>query len=560
MSKVGLPLCKPKGASSGRLLPSRAFVALLLIGCPPSSQPDADRALEERGAALIADHTPERAQLVSIAERLTARAAQSEPELATRRLTLAAELLARSFRRGHEEADARAAISLYAVLAESEGPEACEASVRRAQLAAEIERDPELLYRELHHAKSKFVDAPCALDLETSLSRLQAFAADAASLQPKNLDTGGRRGGEGVAGGLTEAGREAVTPARAPLEPTGPLRIEAIDPYGSKDRARIVITLNGEARFQTHSLPRSQTAPARIYIDMTDVAADAREIPVGGIVERLRLAPRDATSRLVLDLTAPATHRVFSLPEPSRLVIDVASESTEKPPSPPGAPRPIRRVAIDPGHGGHDPGAVGPSGLREKDVALDIAHRVAPILARELGIITLLTRDDDRFVPLPERTARANAFHADLFISIHCNASESSSARGVATFVFDTTRDENLARIAARENAISLAASLGLDSAGTLGPREVGARSRKLAELLDRATMASLQPKWADTSSFGVKAAGFFVLVGAEMPSVLFETSFISNPVEEARLGTPDYRQKLADAIVNAVKAYREGR
>ena len=96
---------------------------------------------------------------------------------------------------------------------------------------------------------------------------------------------------------------------------------------------------------------------------------------------------------------------------------------------------------LDPGHGGHDPGASGPSGLREKDVTLDIAHRAAPLIARELGISTLLTRDSDDYVALDERTARANAFQADLFVSIHCNASEDGAGRGVMTFVLDDSRD-----------------------------------------------------------------------------------------------------------------------
>ncbi len=121
----------------------------------------------------------------------------------------------------------------------------------------------------------------------------------------------------------------------------------------------------------------------------------------------------------------------------------------------PGTPREVRRIAVDPGHGGNDSGAVGPTGLKEKDVTLDIAHRVAPLLAHELGVETLLTRDNDAYVPLDLRAARANTFHADLFISIHCNASENGAARGVQTFILDEARDPDgvAARVAARENA-----------------------------------------------------------------------------------------------------------
>ncbi len=118
-----------------------------------------------------------------------------------------------------------------------------------------------------------------------------------------------------------------------------------------------------------------------------------------------------------------------------------------------GGTREVRRIAIDPGHGGTDAGAVGPTGLREKDVTLDIAHRVAPLLAHELKIETLLTRDNDAYVPLDLRAARANAFHADLFVSIHCNASENGKATGVQTFILDEAREGAAARLAARENA-----------------------------------------------------------------------------------------------------------
>jgi len=216
-------------------------------------------------------------------------------------------------------------------------------------------------------------------------------------------------------------------------------------------------------------------------------------------------------------------------------------------------------VAIDPGHGGTDPGATGPGGLKEKDVTLDIAHRVAPVLSREMGVSTMLTRDDDRYVPLEERAARANAFHADLFVSVHCNASENSSGRGVQSYVLDTSRDDIAMKVAARENA-STAATLPGAILSQLRSADLGSQSQHLAALIQQSSMASLRERYADTPNGGVHAAAFYVLVGTEMPAVLFETSFISSPIEETRLATADYRQKLADAIANAIRAFREGR
>jgi N-acetylmuramoyl-L-alanine amidase len=246
------------------------------------------------------------------------------------------------------------------------------------------------------------------------------------------------------------------------------------------------------------------------------------------------------------------------VPEPFRLVIDVAK------PSAPLATREVKRVVLDPGHGGHDPGAIGPTGLREKDVALDIAHRAAPLIARELGISTLLTRDTDVFVPLEERTARANGFGADLFVSIHCNATERSGGSGVMTFVLDDARDQVATRIAAVENSGSTEGASELARAMSAtrqsGDRVSDARSTEFAGLLQRAAMASLAPSYPDVPDGGVKRAGFYVLAGARMPAVLFETSFISSVRDETRFNTGDFRQKLADAIVNAIRAYKEGR
>ena len=204
--------------------------------------------------------------------------------------------------------------------------------------------------------------------------------------------------------------------------------------------------------------------------------------------------------------------------------------------------------------------------LREKDVTLDIAHRVAPLLAHELKIETLLTRDNDVYVPLDLRAARANAFHADLFVSIHCNASENGKATGVQTFILDEAREGSAARVAARENAQRSLKDddvKGADLSLILSNLNVGdmtARSRHVADLLQRSALGSLMPRYPDTRDQGIKTAGFYVLVGAEMPAVLFETAFISNPDDEGKLATADYRQKLADSIANAIKAYKAGK
>jgi len=343
----------------------------------------------------------------------------------------------------------------------------------------------------------------------------------------------------------------------------GPARITSIERYGARDAARIVVFMTHPTTFEVGFIGKqaSDRGP-RVFVDIARATYKGNtSFDVGGIVERVRVGHQPGATRIVLDLQSTVYRRVFYLPEPFRLVIDVSSEPPPAPNHTQAGPRSIRRVVIDPGHGGHDPGAVGPGGLREKDVTLDIAHRAAPLVARELGIVTLLTRDGDQFVPLDERTARANAFQADLFVSVHCNASEDGRGAGVMSFVLDESRDAVASGIAARENAASAAAAAELASAlGQVIDAASRARSLHFAELLQRSAMASLTPSYPDAVDQGVRRAGFYVLAGARMPAVLFEVSFISNPAGETRLNTSDYRQKLADSIVNAVRAYRDGK
>ncbi|MEM9697096.1 MAG: N-acetylmuramoyl-L-alanine amidase, partial [Myxococcota bacterium] len=351
------------------------------------------------------------------------------------------------------------------------------------------------------------------------------------------------------------------------------VRLLDVQTYGFEQAARVVLKLDGPTTYTVGALKPSGDRGHRVFLDLAQTRFGKVETKPEGLVEAVRLGKRkDRGSRVVLDLKAEVRKRIYYLPDPFRVVIDLVSTAVE-PPSSAEDGRvkrrrpPIRRVALDPGHGGWDGGAVGPTGLREKDVVLDIAHRAAPALATELGIDTLITRDTDAFIELDERTAKANAFRADLFVSIHCNATESGEARGFEVFILDPSRasaKRSLGAVA-RENRFAkgerqlspaeLDAQLSTVAKGLLSSSNTE-RSRHFADLLRRSTSASLSERFPDTTDHGLKTAGFFVLVGAHMPAVLYETSFVSNPEDEARLATADYRQKLADAIVNAVRAY----
>ena len=324
--------------------------------------------------------------------------------------------------------------------------------------------------------------------------------------------------------------------------------------------ARVVVHLDRSSRFRVGDVGSKTGQGARTFVELdgVELGGTSRDTALGGIVSHIVAEATSTGSRVALDLGGPAYRRVFHLLEPFRIVIDIAKNPPGS--TPKGAERAVDRVAIDAGHGGNDPGALGPSGLREKDVTLAIAHKLAPMLMRQ-GIQVALTRDDDRYVTLEERTARANAFGADLFVSIHCNAAENKTRRGVETYVLDTTTSDMAGRVAARENATSQAASNEVAQLlASMRLADQSTRSTRFAELLQRAGLASLGTHYADILDGGVHHAAFYVLVGARMPAVLFETSYISHALDEQRLGSADYQQRLADGIANAVKAYREGR
>jgi N-acetylmuramoyl-L-alanine amidase len=501
-------------------------------------------------------------EAVARADRLAVEAARASGGKSAELYVAAADLRERSYRLEHKEADALEAAELLAAAARAAPARRCELELREATLEAERRADPAGGYRRLYAERVRAADLRCRDALDRALLGLAAYRPAPAVLREIESGAAAVAGTNSTATEITSASRPVTGPVVVPSavpRPAGPVSVTRIERYGAKDAARVVVHLSAPAQFQVTTLEASPGAPPRIVVDLPNVTyGGERAFTVGGLVERLRIGAESARTRVVVDLASPAYRKVFYLPEPFRLVIDVAKSA---PLAAGQGTRSVRRVVLDPGHGGHDPGAAGPSGLKEKDVTLDIAHRAAPLLARELGVSTLLTRDGDVFVALDERTARANAFGADLLISIHCNASEDGGGHGVMTFVLDESPDSMAARVAARENAASTQAGSELAAAlSQFLDRGTLARSEHFAGLLQRSTIASLGQRYPDVPDLGVRRAGFYVLAGAAMPAVLFESSFISNLRGEVRLNTADYRGKLADGIVNAVRAYQSGK
>jgi len=322
---------------------------------------------------------------------------------------------------------------------------------------------------------------------------------------------------------------------------------------------RVVVEASGSFEFEIQE--ERQEVRARL----SGLAlAGARTEEVGdGLVRQVHLAQsdREALLRVALEGARVETRRLV-LGEPYRLVLDfhrVKAPRTDGAQQPQAYP--LRHIVLDAGHGGHDPGASGPSGLQEKEVVLDVTKRLARLLAEGLDVKVTLTRTGDYFVPLRERTAFANAQRADLFVSIHANAHRASVSEGVETYFLSSEATDNEARqVAAHENEVI---------------KLEGGNSRAQAEMLKTILWDLAQSEFQEESSRmaetvlesmtrvlgianrGVKQAGFYVLGGAAMPAILVEIGFLTNPREERKLRDPQFREQVARAIYAGLAEYR---
>ena len=220
----------------------------------------------------------------------------------------------------------------------------------------------------------------------------------------------------------------------------------------------------------------------------------------------------------------------------------------------------IGKIVIDPGHGGHDTGTIGPDGLEEKDLVVDVGRRLGKLLETRMGAEVVYTRKDDTFIPLETRTAIANRERADLFVSIHANSSHDSSARGIETYYLNFTSSPDALEVAARENAVSEKSIYELgDLVKKIALKEKIEESHEFATNVQQALHSGLAMKGSGIRDRGVKKAPFIVLIGANMPSILAEISFVSNPTDERKLQTPEYRQRIAESLYRGIAKYASG-
>ena len=351
--------------------------------------------------------------------------------------------------------------------------------------------------------------------------------------------------------------------------------------WSNPSYTRIVVDADNDIVF-SHKLLKKDSSihkPKRLYVDLNHarLKKDIQKIvPINDDLLIDARAGQFAANqvRVVVDIKSFKTYKIFSLKNPFRIVIDIWGEVTapakpvlkaktkyEKLPRGALAKQlalGVSRIVIDPGHGGKDYGAPGfQKGIYEKDVTLKIARRLAKKIREELGCEVIMTRNSDRYLTLEERTAIANTKNADLFISIHANAARDKRAYGIETFYLNLATDNDAILVAARENATSTKNISDLQTILTdLMQNAKINESSRLAVYVQKSMTRFLEDHYSRVRGKGVKQAPFYVLLGAQMPAILIETSFISNPRECRRLMSTGYQDRMSEAIVQGIKEY----
>lgn len=352
---------------------------------------------------------------------------------------------------------------------------------------------------------------------------------------------------------------------------SGKVLVKGIRYWSNEDYTRIVIDLNKNAKFEKHWLKENKklNLPPRLFVDIynSDVSKNIPDtINVkDGLISRIRWGKfKDDVTRVVLDTISVEDFTVFQLVNPARIVIDVSGKGDVKSyvvknnknekynntlASVFGLK--VKTVVIDPGHGGKDPGC-NYYGLKEKDIVLDIGLYLRELLRKKTHLKVLMTRDRDIFIPLEERTAFANKHKADIFVSIHVNASRNRRAKGVETYVLNVTKDKSALEVAAFENQAT-EKSLS-DLQGIL--KDIILNSKLEESLILAKNVQDNLVSQIKSVNLGVKQAPFYVLVGAKMPSILVETGFLSNKSEARKFATKRYREQIAEGIFDGLMSY----
>ena len=357
------------------------------------------------------------------------------------------------------------------------------------------------------------------------------------------------------------------------VEALADYRVENVSWDSYSDYTQISLQVPKEAGY----IAKDLSDPPRLLINLypAKLTFPKKEIEIKDkFVQRVRLSQdSEHVVKIVLDLTNPEyTYSIFSLEEPSRLIINIRGsredlvadllrkeESSISLPEVPSKKKEekvgIYRIILDPGHGGRDPGAIGPTGLQEKEVTLSIARKLSQLIREKMGLEVYLTRKDDRFVSLDQRAEIANQLNGDIFLSIHANAGFDKQAKGVETFFNSRyTYGEGAEMVAARENSVAESGDVPPEVKMILWDliqNQYRSESNDLSHFIQRELSKS-----TGLEDRGVKSARFYVLRGVAMPACLIEVGFISNPWEEKELKKDSFRTKIALGIFNGLRNY----
>lgn len=373
----------------------------------------------------------------------------------------------------------------------------------------------------------------------------------------------------------------ALLAPAAPVQAAEPIRIVRVRHASADEYTRIVIDLSRHASFKWGELPADseRALPGRVYVDLNGVVLEDGRVlglrPADGRVRLLRAGQHKAdAARIVVELESEAKAKVFSLPQPARIVIDLSGPrkavvAKEEPEQAPEVLPSVRtdeklRIIIDPGHGGRDPGARGRGGLSEKSVVLEVAQRLAAKIRLGVPAEVDLTRYGDSFAALGERKDLANDRKADFFISIHANASDTRRVRGIETYYLKNTDDRATLRLASLENGVDMILRDGDASADADLPYIISdlaqghkeQESLRLARHVQSELVRHLRTRYSGVDSLGDKQGPFLVLDGTHMPSILVEIGFLTHEVEGARLGSPAYREAVAEGLYRGLRSY----
>jgi len=364
----------------------------------------------------------------------------------------------------------------------------------------------------------------------------------------------------------------------AAAQPDSRVEIHNLRYHTHPSFTRIVVDIG---RLREYTFNRL-SGPDRLYVDILQARLNpilhGKSIPIQNqYLKRIRIAQKNpSTVRIAADLEAERIdhYNIFHLPDPFRVVIDIypktalpkgGSVSSPQPAEPTASGYSIarqlglgvRRVVIDPGHGGKDPGCIGKKGTLEKTIVLDVSLRLRKLLSSVEGLSVILTRETDIFIPVVNRTVIANQKQADLFISIHANSNPRKKHSGIQSFFLNFSNDPSINAIAARENATSTKSISEMkDIIQRIARNSKIIESMELAQKIQFTLSGSLKKRYSNVEDLGAKGGPFWVLIGGEMPSVLVEISHLSNQEEENRLLTPAYRQHIAEGIFQGIIEY----